>query len=206
MLFSRNNKLSGRLAPHGLYGLDRGRPRSASNGKEYDSFILDAGGGANGKFEFLYHMHKDACLPSKSTQYLSRLFINVSGVSQAELDKGIVIRVGIKELPYSGSRAASIKPAADGKYRGEPILLMSSVGYGNEYVNVVKRKSHVVRSRKRIPVVKYVSYKGYSLSLSRLRGMLRGGQATFELSNGGYIYGVCFKLVRKRQVTNGYPK
>jgi hypothetical protein len=58
---------------------------------------------------------------------------------------------------------------------------------------------------KRIPIVKYVGYKGYGLSLARIKGLLNGGKATFELSNGGDIYGVCFSLARKRQVRNGYP-
>lgn len=173
-------------------------------GKGYDAVVIDGTNGGGG-IRAVYHLHKDACLPRASTRYLSRLTLDLSKIDRALYDPGFVVRLAMQEVPFSGSQIASIKPSSDGKYRGEPILLMGTISYGGEYATITKRKGGKVRSRSRIPVVKYVSYKGRSLSLARLRGKLRGGKATVELSNGGFIYGVCFKLERRRQVRNGYP-
>lgn len=151
-----------------------------------------------------YHLQKDNCGGARSDKYISQLKIDLSGVDPALYDLTFRIRLGIKELKFTRSMVASIKPASDGKYRGEPILLMSSVGYP-EYVNIVNWRGKRITRTRRIPVVKYVSYKGYGLSLARLNGVLNGGKATFELTNGGEIYGVCFTAVRKRQSVNGYP-
>lgn len=155
--------------------------------------------------QFLYHLHKDSCKPTTSAQYLARVLLDFSKVSPELLSQGITLRFAIKEYRYQGSQVASIKPASDGKYRGEPILLMGTMQYGGEYVNIIQRGKRGVRSRRRIPVVKYVFHRGHTLSLARLRGVLRGGRATFELSNGGAVYSVCFSLERRRQVANGYP-
>jgi hypothetical protein len=116
------------------------------------------------------------------------------------------VSVALQEFPFKRDQAASIKPSSDGKYRGEPILLMQTIAYGSEYVNIRQyAKSGKLRSARRIPIIKYVGYRGLSLSLARLRGLLNGGKATFELTNGSDIYGVCFSLARRRQVRNGYP-
>jgi hypothetical protein len=175
----------------------------AKGRREYDSFMVDPAT-AGGMISFLYHLHKDACLGTQSVRYVSRLVFNVSSVPESFFAQGFTIRVAMREYRFPGSQAASIKPASEGKYRGEPILLMSSVQYGSEYVNIIQRSKGKVVARRRIPIVKYVSHRGQSLSLARLRGMLRGGKATFELSNGGAIYGVCFDLTRRRQFANGY--
>lgn len=151
-----------------------------------------------------HHLQKDNCGGARSDKYVAQLQIDLSGVDPALFDLTFKIRLSIKELKFTRSMVASIKPASDGKYRGEPILLMSSVGYP-EYVNIVSWRNKRITRTRRIPVVKYVSYKGYGLSLARLNGVLNGGKATFELTNGGEIYGVCFTAVRKRQSVNGYP-
>jgi hypothetical protein len=90
-------------------------------------------------------------------------------------------------------------------YKGEPILLMSTMAYGGEYVSIVKWAKGKIASIKEIPVVKYVSYRGYNLSLARLNGTLSGGKVTYELSDGGLTYGVCLAAERRRQYANGYP-
>lgn len=172
--------------------------------KEYDGFAI-ASKDHNGTSRFLYHGHKDACASERKASYLTGLLLDISGVPPESRAVGFTIRLAMREHQFQGAQVASIKPSSDGQYRGEPILLMGAVQYGDEYVNIVRRSRGGVRSKRRIPVVKYVSYKGHTLSLARLRGVLRGGRATFELTNGGLIYGVCFELQRRRQVVNGYP-
>lgn len=158
------------------------------------------------RMSLLYHLHKDACLPRRLSRYVSRLTLWLSEVDREHVAQGFRLQVAVKEFPYPRSRAATMKPEADGMYRGEPILLMSSIQqYGGEFVRMIKRRRGRVRTRRVLPVVKYVYYRGYGLSLARLGRMLRGGKATFELSNGSYVYGVCFDLVRRRQSKNGYP-
>jgi hypothetical protein len=169
-----------------------------------DRFLIDPSG-TGGRVELLYHLHKDACLSDRTARYISRISFRPDQVPAENLSNGFTIRVGVKEFPYSGSQVASIKPVAEGRYRGEPILLMAAIQYGAEYVNIIKRNGIRVRSRKKLPVVKSVYYRGYALSLARLSGVLNGGKATFEISNGRYIYGVCFSLNRRRQRVNGYP-
>ncbi len=175
----------------------------AKGRKEYASFVIDPSG-EGGAISFLYHLQKDACLPREDVVYVSRLVLDLSAIPQAQFEQGFSIRVALREYNYPGSQVASIKPASDGKYRGEPILLMGTMQHGGEYVNIIRRSNGKVRSRRRIPVVKYVSHRGQALSLARLQGVLRGGKATFELSNGGAVYGVCFSLERRRQFANGY--
>ena len=157
----------------------------------------------------LYHIHKDACLSDVSTRYKSRVVLSFAAIEPSAREHGFKIIIAAKEHRFAGSMAASIKPVAEGQFRGEPILLMSSIQYGGEFVRVINRRRGRVYSHRIVPVLKYVFYRGYTLSLTRLRGVLRsasgGGRATFEITNGGYVYGVCFDLVRKRQVVNGYP-
>jgi hypothetical protein len=151
-----------------------------------------------------YHLQKNACSGGRTDRYISEVILDLSSIDPSLYALTFSIRLGLKEFKFSRSMVASIKPSSDGKYRGEPILLMASVGYP-EYVNIVRWAGNRIRSARRIPVVKYVSYKGYGLSLARLRSVLTGGRHTFELSNGGDLYGVCFNAVRQRQSVNGYP-
>lgn len=177
---------------------------SDPKGGETDRFIIDPAGPA-GRVQLLYHLHKNACMADKTSRYISRITFSLDQIPAQYFSDGFKLRVAVKEYRYGGSEVASIKPVSEGKYRGEPILLMGSIQFGNEYVNLIRRAGQRVRSRQRLPVVKYVYHRGHSLSLARLRGVLNGGKATFELSNGGYIYGVCFSLVRRRQTANNYP-
>jgi len=175
-----------------------------SKGRETDRFIIDPAGPA-GRVQLFYHLHKDACMSDKTSRYVSRITFFLDQIPAQYFSDGFKLRVAVREYRYGGSEVASIKPVSEGKYRGEPILLMGSIQFGNEYVNLIRRAGQRVRSRRRLLVVKYVYHRGHSLSLARLRGVLNGGKATFELSNGGYIYGVCFSLVRRRQTANNYP-
>jgi hypothetical protein len=178
--------------------------RLIAHTKQERRFEIDQTG-EGGVVQFIYHLQKDACKSDTSARYVSRVLLDFSNVHPEKLTQGITLRFALQEHRYQGSRVASIKPAADGKYRGEPILLMESIQYGGEYVNIIQRGKRGVRLRRRLPVVKYVFHRGYTLSLARLRGSLRGGKATFEISNGGAVYAVCFFLERRRQVANGYP-
>lgn len=174
-----------------------------SDFREYDGFVVSdsVSGGAN---EVLYHLRKDACQRRAISRYLSEINLDLSEIDQELFDRGFTITIAVLEVPFTGATLASIKPFSDGKFHGEPILLMGSVRYGDEYVKIIRRRKDRIVSQRTIPVVKYISYRGNTLSLARLRGLLRGGKATFELSGGGYVYGVCFDLSRRRQVANGY--
>lgn len=177
-----------------------------SNTKDIPEFGLtaDSSDPRVGSAYVWYHLQKDNCSGGKTDRYVSRVKLDLSKVDPALYDLTFKVRLSLKEFKYGGSRVASIKPSSDGKYKGEPILLMATVGYP-EYVNIVSWKNKKISKTKKIPVVKYVSYKGYGLSLARLVGSLNGGRATFELTNGGDIYGVCFTAARRRQSANGYP-
>jgi hypothetical protein len=177
-----------------------------SQRKENPTFPIIEESNGYGSAYVWYHLEKDACSGNKSSKYITQVKLDLSGINPSLYDGVFSITVALKEYKFTGAKVASIKPSSDGKYKGEPILLMGSIDYGNEYVNIVGWKGNKIASNRRIPVVKYVGYKGYSLSLARLKGYLNGGKFTFELSNGGDVYGVCFSAVRRRQVTNGYPK
>ncbi len=182
--------------------------RSTSSKKEFSEAVVSTqdSSSSSGNVYNWFHLHKDACSGTKTSRYLAKVTVNVSNVDPVLYEQGFTVFVSLQEYRFKGEQASSIKPASDGKYRGEPILLMGTVSYGNEYVNIRQyTKAGKLRFARRIPIVKYVGYRGLSLSLGRLRGLLNGGNATFELTNGGDIYGVCFSLVRKRQVRNGYP-
>ncbi len=180
--------------------------RSYPNPKEVPSFATAPYGSDTrvGYASANFHLQKDAC-GAKTSRYVAQVKLDLSGISPALYDQVFSIILAVKETPFQGDRVASIKPSSDGKYRGEPILLMQTVGYGNEYVNKVTWKGGKIVARKRIPIVKYVGYMGYGLSLARIKSILGGGKHTFELSNGGEIYGVCLKATRTRQRVNGYP-
>jgi hypothetical protein len=151
-----------------------------------------------------FHLSKDAC-GKKSDRYVAQIKLDLTGIDPALYQNKFTIVIAAQETKYQGKPVASIKPSSDGKYRGEPILLMNTVGYGGEYVNKVTWKGGRVVARTKLPVVKYVGFRGYGLSLIRIKNVLKGGSHTWELTNGRNIYGVCLKAVRTRQRVNGYP-
>jgi hypothetical protein len=151
-----------------------------------------------------FHLTKDAC-GSKKDRYVAHIKLDLSGVDPAVYDQIFSIQIAVTELKFSRKPVASIKPSSDGKYFGEPILLMNTVGYGNEFVTKNTWKNGKVVASVKLPVVKYVGYMGYGLSLIRIKGVLKGGKHTWDLTNGGEIYGVCLKAIRTRQRINGYP-
>ncbi len=151
-----------------------------------------------------FHLQKDACGP-KTGRYVAQIKLDLNGVAPELYDQVFSIVLSVRENPFKGDKVASVKPSSDGKYRGEPILLMQTIGYGGEYVNKVTWKNGRIVAQKRIPIVKYVGYMGYGLSLARIKNLIGGGKHTYELSNGSDIYGVCLKASRTRQRVNGYP-
>lgn len=153
-----------------------------------------------------FPIQKDSCASESAlSRYLAKITVDLSGVAESSYDQGFPVVLSVTDKVFSGPKVASIKPASDGLYKNEPILLMGTISYGNEFVNIVQWRNGKKRSQRRIPVVKYVGYRGYGLSLARLKGVLNGGKATLELSDGTNTYSVCFALARRRQVANGYP-
>jgi hypothetical protein len=180
--------------------------RSYEKKKGMSSFSPVSYGYSDAYANVSFHIQKDACAPATS-KYVAQVKLDLSGIDPALYDQGFTISIAVKESPFKGKKVASIKPSSDGKYYGEPILLMETVGWGGEYVNKVTWKGGRIVATKRLPIVKYVSYRGYGLSLARIKGILNGGKHTFELSSSGSdeVYGVCLKAVRARQRINGYP-
>lgn len=180
--------------------------RSYENKKGMQSFSPTNNGYGDAYANVSFHIQKDACSPATS-KYVAQVKLDLSGIDPTLYDQGFSISIAVKESPFKGRRVASIKPFSDGQYYREPILLMETVGWGGEYVNKVTWKGGRIVATKRLPIVKYVSYRGYGLSLARIKGILNGGKQTFELSSVGSdeVYGVCLKALRTRQKVNGYP-
>ena len=151
-----------------------------------------------------FHLTKDAC-GSKSDRYVAQIKLDLSGVDPALYSQIFSVQISVKEQKFSGKPVASIKPSSDGQYHGEPILLMNTVGYGNEFVTKNTWKNGKIVASVKLPVAKYVGYMGYGLSLIRIKTVLKGGRHTWDLTNGGEIYGVCLQATRTRQRINGYP-
>jgi hypothetical protein len=151
-----------------------------------------------------FHLTKDAC-GKKSDKYVAQVKLDLSGVDPTFYDQIFSIQISVTEQRFQRRPVASIKPSSDGKYFGEPILLMNTVGYGDEFVTKNTWRGGRIVASVKLPVVKYVGYMGYGLSLVRIKNVLKGGKHTWDLTNGGEIYGVCLQAVRKRQRINGYP-
>lgn len=172
--------------------------------KGTDSVVLSGEPGETASANLYVHVRRDSCA-AKSIKYITEFKFDLSGVDPALTDAGYVVNFGSKDYPYQNGRRASIKPSSDGKYKGEPIGLFETISYENEYLNIVTWGGGAIKKQQRTPIVKYVSYKGISLSLARLKQFLTGGKATFELTNGSNVYSVCFDRQRRRQSVNGYP-
>jgi hypothetical protein len=151
-----------------------------------------------------FHIQRDACA-GRGLSYIVQFSLDMSAIPQSTYDAGFTVKLGTKEYPYKGGQRASIKPSSDGMYRGEPISLFETISYGNEIMRLVTWKGGRIVKQDTTPVVKYVGYKGISLSLARIKKFLTGGKASFELTNRINVYGVCFLRARKRQSANGYP-
>jgi hypothetical protein len=179
-----------------------------SNTSERDFYTLTSQYPQAGEVTGLtwFHLQKDACSGDTKSVYVAEVTLDLMGVDPAMWNSGFPLTLAVKEFPYRGEKASSIKPSSDGMYRGEPIILMSSIQYGSEYFVINRWKSGRLVNSRKLAVAKYAGWRGYSLALGRLKGLLTGGKATFELSNGGDIYGACFTLQRRRQTAHGYPR
>jgi hypothetical protein len=160
----------------------------------------------NGRIEASTVISKNACDRSMK-RYVVALKVDLSKVDRSKFPNGIAVRVKMMERRYSGKTGASIKPVSDGKFAPQPLLLMSSVGRwgAKESVQMVQWRKGKPGRAVSLRVEDYVYYKGFVLSRIVAGKVLRGGQATFEATNGTQSYGVCFDLVRRRQRVNGYP-
>ncbi len=159
----------------------------------------------DGALELSGLFYKDACKPDR-TRYLSKIVIDLSKVDPALRQSELALRASVRITPYKGKQAASIKPVSDGKFAPAPLLLMSSLGGffpGSEKIHQVtwKRKGFKIKELK---VYDYVFYRGLILTRTPMSG-LKGGKATFALTNDYSSYSVCFALKKKRQKVNGYP-
>lgn len=155
-----------------------------------------------------WFVSRDACASTR-TQYRVGLLLDFSQVNEEVRTSGFSLQVQFLEVPWRGSRAASIKPSSDGRFSPEPLLLMSSIAAasGNRDEIVLRRWSRSkIRSNSRIAIRDYVLYRDLFLSRSTIGAALSGGRGSFDMDNGVFTYSVCFDLARIRQTTNGYPE
>jgi hypothetical protein len=151
-------------------------------------------------------LQKNTC--GKATdKYLVRMKVDLSKVASSQLSQGSSLGVSFREIPFRGSKASSIKPSADGMYRGQPLLLMSTIAPRSEGIFQTRwTKNGVLARNISLPIFKYAPYRHLSLACSLVGELLaEGGVATFDLTDGKTAYSVCFKMRRERQVKNGYP-
>ncbi len=150
-------------------------------------------------------LHKDNCR-SASSKMLVKLSIDLKGVPASALAQGYVLRAGLDDDLYSGSRKASIKPTSEGRFAPRPLILMATMGgcfTGSENIKVVTWSKRGPKETGNIKVVDCVFWQGNVLSRAPIGG-LNGGKANYTLTNGYSAYNVCFSQSRTRQRANGY--
>lgn len=154
-------------------------------------------------FNYKGLLHKDSC--HKKGQYLVLVtldFTKVAGLGTDPFD----ITVRVNEFRRKNGRESALKPESEGRYAPRPIVMMNWLGNtcGNR-IDVVKWKKRKPKNITPLNVYSLLSYKDMVLNLALVDNALTGGRGTAELYTGDEAYGVCFKLVRKRQNKNGYP-
>lgn len=195
-------------------GTNPGDPNSGNPG-DSNGGTTPGSGGNNGSPStyssdsyFRVYLSKDACAPASKSKYLVEIQYDLTAVPQEFIDAGTTIGAIVTERKFTGNRGASIKPVSDGKYAPKPLILMASPGVNlsEDQISLLKFKKGKLQSRRVLKYAKALYYKGMFLSSALLDGVLKGGKGTFEIANDDLMYSVCFKLERKRQSVNGYPK
>jgi hypothetical protein len=179
---------------------------SGGGGPGGGGVIPGSGGGIPtgnyGELEGYGLVHKNAC-DGNTKSYIIKIEIDLSAVDRSQYPNGVQFSTAAQVVPYRGCKSASIKPTSDGKFAPNPLILMCSLG-GFEGVSLANWKSGKYMGGQNLKVEDYIYHKGvYTRSVASK--VLRGGRGTFEISNGGSAYGVCFSLSRTRQRANGYP-
>jgi hypothetical protein len=146
---------------------------------------------------------KDSC-NSRVNKYILRVELDFSDVDLTKFPNGITARFRGMEYVYKGRRAASIKPVSDGKFAPAPLLLMQSLGYGQE-IDIIKWSNGRPRKQADVKVENMVYYRGFVLSRSVASKILTGGYGSVDVEANYQSYGACLELVRRRQRVNGYP-
>ena len=150
-------------------------------------------------------IRKDSCGQKGSAKYLVRFDVNIGRVAADVRKQGFSIDIGLRAADYRGDRASSLKPTSDGKYAPQPLILMTSIGYGAHTVSVVKwRGSSSIASVQSRKAADFVYWRGHALTRTPAGKLLTGGRGTVELSNGDQVYSLCFTLSRVRQRLAGY--
>lgn len=153
--------------------------------------------------EFYTLVQKNSCAPANKVRHVVALTLSFKKVDGSKLSPEHKVRVAAKPRKFKGSKASTIKPISEGMWAPEPLVMMSTTGGGSETINVYKwtRKPKQIA---KLPVTRYVYYRGLTLANGRVKSVLTGGKGVFELTNGFDTYSVCFMLKRVRQRVNGY--
>jgi len=146
-------------------------------------------------------LRKDACSRNKKNIYALKFELNLQDVTMEQFQQGFAIRVAAQPLPYRGSKAATLKPVADGKYFPKALFLLQSTRAQNEKMFLTKWN----RGRPgRVQELRIEDYTHMGLARTVAQPYLRGGSGTVELVGDSAAYSVCFKLQKVRQRLNGY--
>ena len=147
-------------------------------------------------------LKKNAC-GKKTDTYPIEVVVDLSGIDPPVKQQGFTITSSFKAAPYSGCKAATVKPTSDGKYAPQPLLLMCSLGW-NQSLSLDQWSGTKLRRSTPIKILDFVYYRGKSLTRSTVGKYLRGGKGSFTLASPSAAYNVCFSLTRSRQRANGY--
>ena len=150
-------------------------------------------------------VHKDTCSGSKTSQYLVRVDLDLSGVDASLLQTGYQMEVIPALVKFTGRVVGKIKVSDGGVYPNQWILLAAKAGYGKDRINVVKWNRRGIASMKTTKIGNYGTYRGVYGTRSPIGGLLRGGKGTFELVTDYSAYSMCFKL-RKVLQEKDWPK
>ena len=148
---------------------------------------------------------KDSC-NKKASKYLVLITLNFSDVEFDGTSTDFDINVRINEFKRRKGKESALKPKSEGRYSPRPIMMMNWLGgtCGNK-IDIVKWRKLKPKKVTSLNVYSLLAYKDMVLNLALVDSALSRGKGTAELYNGRDSYGVCFKLVRKRQNKNGYP-
>ena len=168
------------------------------------------GGGAASNPDLTYAagaglIQKNACLSASTYTYIYRIEAQISGDDQA-LANGGKLSASMNLSHYDGDKRATLKISGGSKFPGA-ILLARIIGYyPQDKVEILNFRGTTLQSSSLLTRGDVMSYGGASYWRKAVNAYMRGGRATFQVSNAGTQgYNFCARLsVPPRQNFNGY--
>ena len=150
-------------------------------------------------------MQKNACLGASTYTYIYRIEMQLTGDAQA-LANGAKLAASLKLSSYGGDKRATLK-ISDGKKFPGAILLAAVIGYApQDNVELLNFRGSALQGRSSLTRGDVMYYQGGAYWRKSVGAYMRGGRATFQVSNAGTQgYNFCARLsVPPRQNFNGY--